>query len=219
MRLCAVKRLRVVLLVLWVAALASQPVVLTNAGITKEARQSGSIGKKRLAAWKAMLTNARYQVLPERAKLKLVNDFMNRTPFVEDIIHWKKEDYWATPIEFLETNGGDCEDFAIAKYFTLRALGIPDAKLGITYVINRYTREAHMVLAYFASPGAEPLILDNLHATILPARRRAELIPVYRFNSSRLWLATEETGHAQHVSTSDRMGRWQELQARMRTAM
>jgi predicted transglutaminase-like cysteine proteinase len=217
--LCSVKRFHVSLLLVAVAALAAQPVILTRAEISKEARQTGSTGKKRLAAWRAMLSDPRYKAIPERTRLKLVNDFMNKTPFVDDIVHWKKQDYWATPAEFLETNGGDCEDFAIAKYFTLRALGIPDEKLGITYVINRYTQGAHMVLAYFPSPGAEPLILDNLQKTILPARRRADLIPVYRFNSSKLWLATEQTGGAQHVSTSDRIGRWQHLQARMSAEM
>ena len=54
--------------------------------------------------------------------------------FIDDIIHWNKVDYWATPIEFLASHGGDCEDFAIAKYFTLIQLGIPEEQLTLTYV-------------------------------------------------------------------------------------
>ena len=95
---------------------------------------------------------------------------MNQTPFVSDIQHWGKTDYWATPVEFLSTNGGDCEDYSIAKYFTLRTLGVADDKLRITYVkeLVQYN-EAHMVLAYFPNADDEPLVLDNINKTILPA--------------------------------------------------
>ncbi|MBI4206399.1 MAG: transglutaminase-like cysteine peptidase [Betaproteobacteria bacterium] len=109
---------------------------------------------------------------------------------MDDIIHWGKEDYWATPIEFLSTNAGDCEDFSIAKYFTLRALGVPDDRLRLTYVkeLVQYN-QAHMVVAYFPSPDAEPLVLDNINKTIQPASARSDLLPVYSFNGSNLWLA------------------------------
>ena len=122
------------------------------------------------------MSNPKHRALSERQKLELVNDFMNRTPFKTDQEHWGKVDYWATPVEFLSTNGGDCEDFSIAKYFTLRALGVADDKLQITYVKEtRVYNEAHMVLAYFATPDAEPLILDNINKTIQPASNRGDL--------------------------------------------
>jgi len=70
-------------------------------------------------AWQQMLGSARG--LTEMRQLEVVNDFFNRQiPFVEDIVHWRQHDYWATPMETLTSNGGDCEDLAIAKYFTLK---------------------------------------------------------------------------------------------------
>lgn len=219
MRLVAARWLRIVLLVASVAAFAAEVVAITDAQIAKLAQQFGPIAKARLTAWKGVLTNPKNKKLSEREKLTLVNDFMNQTPFVDDLAHWGKEDYWATPIEFLSTNGGDCEDFSIAKYFTLRELGVPDDKLRITYVKELVIyNQAHMVLAYFPTPDAEPLVLDNINKTIQPASTRTDLLPVYSFNGSGLWLAKEQTGRGQSVGGSDRIGHWRDLQSRMRAA-
>lgn len=220
MRALAARWLRVVLLVASVAAFAAELVVITDPQIAKLAQQFGPVAKTRLTAWKDILTNPKYKKLPERQKLELVNDFMNQTEFVSDLQHWGKEDYWATPIEFLSTNGGDCEDFSIAKYYTLRALGVPDDKLRITYVKELVIyKEAHMVLAYFPTPDDEPLVLDNIRKVIQPASARTDLLPVYSFNGSGLWLAKEQTGRGQSVGGSDRIGHWRDVQARLRAAM
>lgn len=219
MRLFDLRRwLRVALLVVSLAALAQQIVGITPEQIARLGAQFGPIAKSRLTGWREILTDPKYKALPERKKLEVVNDFMNLTQFVDDLKHWGKEDYWATPIEFLATDGGDCEDFSIAKYFTLRALGVPDEKLRITYVkeIVIYN-QAHMVLAYFPTPDAEPLVLDNINPTILPASRRTDLIPVYSFNGSGLWLAKEQSGRGL-AGGSDRIGHWRDLQARLRAA-
>lgn len=220
MRALAARWLRIALLVASVAALAAELVVITDAQIAKLAQQFGPVAKSRLTAWKDILTNPKYKRLPEQQKLELVNDFMNQTEFIDDIKHWGKEDYWATPIEFLSTNGGDCEDFSIAKYYTLRALGVADDKLRITYVKELVIyNQAHMVLAYFPTPDAEPLVLDNIRKVIQPASARTDLLPVYSFNGSGLWLAKEQTGRGQSVGGSDRIGQWRDLQARLRAAM
>ena len=220
MRVFAARWLRILLLVASVAALAAEVVVITDAQIAKLAQQFGPVAEERLTAWKDILTNPKYKRLSEQEKLEFVNNFMNQTRFVDDIQHWGKEDYWATPIEFLSTNGGDCEDFSIAKYFTLRALGVPDEKLRITYVKELVIyNQAHMVLAYFPTPDSEPLVLDNINKTIQPASTRTDLLPVYSFNGAGLWLAKEQTGRGQSVGGSDRIGHWRDLQARMRAAM
>ncbi|OGA45721.1 MAG: sulfate adenylyltransferase [Betaproteobacteria bacterium RIFCSPLOWO2_12_FULL_62_13] len=220
MRVFAARWLRILLLVASVAALAAEVVVITDAQIAKLAQQFGPVAEERLTAWKDILTNPKYKRLSEQEKLEFVNNFMNQTRFVDDIQHWGKEDYWATPIEFLSTNGGDCEDFSIAKYFTLRALGVPDEKLRITYVKELVIyNQAHMVLAYFPTPDSEPLVLDNINKTIQPASNRTDLLPVYSFNGAGLWLAKEQTGRGQSVGGSDRIGHWRDLQARMRAAM
>ena len=219
MRVFAARWLRILLLLASLAALAAELVVITDAQIAKLAQQFGPVARNRLTSWKEILTAPKYKKMSEREKLELVNDFMNQTTFIDDIKHWGKEDYWATPIEFLSTNGGDCEDFSIAKYFTLRALGVPDDKLRITYVKELVIyNQAHMVLAYFPTPDDEPLVLDNINKTIQPASKRSDLLPVYSFNGSGLWLAKEQTGRAQSVGGSDRIGHWRDLQARLRAA-
>ncbi len=201
-------------------AFAQEVVVITDAQIAKLAESFGPVARERLTSWRTLMNNPKNRVLNDRQKLELVNDFMNRTTFKSDREHWGKEDYWATPVEFLSTNGGDCEDFSIAKYFTLRAIGVADDKLQITYVKEiKVYNEAHMVLAYFATADAEPLILDNINKAIQPASTRTDLIPVYSFNGSGLWLAKEQTGRGQSVGSSDRIGHWKDLQTRMKSAM
>ena len=209
------------LVALSLAALAVELDTITDPQIGKLAQQFGPTAKTRLSDGRTLVTTPKNKALQqEREKLELVNDFMNRTPFVADAQHWGKEDYWATPVEFLSTHGGDCEDFSIAKYFALRSLGVPDEKLRITYVKEIVVyNEAHMVLAYFPAPDAEPLVLDNINKTIRPASTRTDLVPVYSFNGSGLWLAKDQTGRGQSVGGSDRIGHWRDVQARLKAAL
>ena len=139
-----------------------------------------------------------------------VNDFVNQFDFVDDIVHWRQQDYWATPLQTLVTQGGDCEDFSIAKYFTLSAMGMSEDKLRLTYVKALTINKAHMVVSYFDSPKSEPLILDNLNSRILPASQRQDLLPVYSFNGDGLWLAKREQS-GQYVDDSSRISLWQKL--------
>ncbi len=175
-------------------------------------QQYGIRAKSRLLAWQALIRSDSSETDGE--KLKKVNDFFNKIRFVDDKIHWKKKDYWATPVEFLSTNGGDCEDFSLAKYFTLKALGVHESKLNLTYVKALELNQAHMVLTYYATPQAEPLVLDNLIQDIRPASKRRDLLPVYSFNGSGLWLA-KVRGKGQRVGDSDRLKLWQDLLKRM----
>ena len=147
-------------------------------------------------------------------KLQKVNIFFNKLEFVDDRIHWGKEDYWATPVEFLASGGGDCEDFALAKYFTLKAIGVEEQKLNMTYVKALRLNQAHMVVTYYSTSGAVPLVLDNLVTDIEPATKRKDLLPVYSFNGSGLWLAKARS-RGQMVGKSDRLKLWQELLQRM----
>ena len=176
----------------------------------------GQAAKERLTAWAQLVAAGRQGT--EREKLELVNAFFNQTPFVSDIEHWGREDYWATPSEMLASNGGDCEDFSISKYFTLLALGVPMNRLRITYVKARNwnpVNQAHMVLTYYPSPSAVPLVLDNLIPEIKLATERPDLLPVYSFNGSGLWLAkVRGTGKAV-AGGSGNISLWRDLTARI----
>ena len=148
-------------------------------------------------------------------KLVAVNDFFNTVDFVDDKKHWGQEDYWATPIEFIASNGGDCEDFTIAKYFSLVEVGLSKDKLRLMYVTATEPAQAHMVLAYYETPKAIPLVLDNLNKRILPANKRKDLIPIYSFNGDGLWLAKEQ-GRGRMMQQGGNNKLWQELNERIR---
>lgn len=172
----------------------------------------GSPARQRLIEWEHLIS--RDASASDLEKLEKVNMFFNRIDFVSDELLWKKEDYWATPIEFLMHNAGDCEDFSIAKYFTLKKLGIDENKLNLTYVKALELNQSHMVVTYFETPEAEPLVLDNLVNEIKPASARDDLLPVFSFNGIGLWLA-KERGRGKMVGSSDRYRRWQDLLNRM----
>ena len=182
--------------------------------ITAIGQKYGQTAASRVQKWRGILLSD--PQVDESHKLELVNRFFNSLPFVSDQEHWGKMDYWATPTEFLATNGGDCEDFAIAKYLTLREIGVPAERLRITYVKAMTLNQAHMVLTYYPTPDAEPLVLDNLQPDIKPASQRQDLIPVYSFNGDNLWLAKELTGRSQLVGASDRISLWKDLLRRMK---
>ncbi len=180
--------------------------------LNEVSQEYGEFARRRLVSWQQLIREN--GALSEYEKLEKVNAFFNRLQFVDDIIHWKKNDYWATPVEFLATDGGDCEDFALAKYFTLKALGVEESKLNLTYVKAIRYNQAHMVLTYYAKPDQIPLVLDNLIPEILPANQRKDLLPVYSFNGSGLWLA-KSRGKGEKVGSSERLKRWQDLLKRM----
>jgi hypothetical protein len=71
-----------------------------------------------------------------------------------------------------------------------------------------------MVLTYFSSPSAEPLVLDNLVGIVKPASERQDLIPIYSFNGTGLWLA-KQRGRGKLAGSSSRLKRWQDLLERM----
>lgn len=173
----------------------------------------GNLGaaRQRIQAWEALIKSS--TELTEQDKLNEVNRFFNRQiRFVDDIQLWGVNDYWATPIEMLVKGAGDCEDYSIAKYFTLRRLGIPSDKLRITYVKALNYNQAHMVLTYYASPSAEPLVLDNLINQIKPASQRKDLLPVYAFNAEGLYLP----GSSSRKSDTKKLSRWQDILKKMR---
>jgi predicted transglutaminase-like cysteine proteinase len=171
-----------------------------------------SEAEKRVASWKELI--ATKQNITEDRKLLLVNDFINRLIFVDDIDHWGQQDYWATPLETISSGGGDCEDFAIAKYFTLKYLHVSDERMRITYVKALNINKPHMVLTYFLTPESEPLVLDNLDEEIKPSSQRTDLLPIYSFNAGGLWVAKKRDSE-EYVGNSDNISLWQKLLVKM----
>ncbi|MDD1795752.1 transglutaminase-like cysteine peptidase [Enterovibrio makurazakiensis] len=180
--------------------------------VNKVASFYGERAGKRVTAWRNVVADAAN--LSEQEKLAAVNNFFNQLYFVNDIDLWGKKDYWATPLEFLGSAAGDCEDFSIAKYFTLRELGVDDKKLRLVYVKAIKLNQFHMVVAYYPTASSEPVLLDNIDPEIKKASKRRDLLPVYSFNGSRLWLM-KERGKGELAGKSSRLGLWNDLRARM----
>ena len=158
----------------------------------------------------------------ESDKLKRINDFFNRAIlFEDDQSIWNQSDYWATPLETMGQGRGDCEDFAIAKYFSLRDAGVPTGKLRLVYVKARIngpggpSLQAHMVLAYYPAPNAEPLVLDNLVPEIKPASQRGDLQPMFSFNSEAIWTGVAE--NSKKGAGTGQLSRWEDLLKRARS--
>jgi predicted transglutaminase-like cysteine proteinase len=157
----------------------------------------------------------------DERRLDTVNRYFNeRVAFATDLEVWGQEDYWATPLETLSKGRGDCEDYVIAKYFSLLAAGVLPERLRLVYVRAMVAAPgrpavslAHMVLAYSARPGDDALILDNLRADIRPASQRPDLSPVFSFNAVGLWQGADGPTAGDPVA---RLSRWRELLEKVR---
>ena len=175
----------------------------------------GAAGVQRLGQWLAMLTAQKSRPLSQQ--LPAVNEFWNRAGVqTEDSMLWAQPDYWATPLETLGKGAGDCEDYVIGKYFSLLRLGVPGEKLRLIYVRARMggagsTQSiAHMVLGYYETPMAEPLVLDSMVDFLLPSSQRKDLTPVFSFNAQGVYVAGAQP------SSVDRITRWRDLLTRMK---
>ncbi|MDP2152697.1 MAG: transglutaminase-like cysteine peptidase [Methylotenera sp.] len=166
-----------------------------------------------------LLTN-KLKSTSDLEKLTQINNFFNQNIlFADDIDIWGQSDYWATPLEFVGIGAGDCEDFSISKYVFLKAAGVPNEKLRLTYVRAEITENfnkkirAHMVLSYYATPQSEPLILDNLVPQISAASNRKDLSPVFSFNDKGLWVGNSTKPKSDSQSN---LSKWRDVLARMR---
>lgn len=121
----------------------------------------------------------------DQEKLEGVNDFVNSLKYVEDKNNYGLSDYWATPLEFL-ANGGDCEDFAIAKYASLRALGFAPDQLRIAVVEDEVRRVPHAILIVYSDDRA--FVLDNQDKTVRLASDIDRYTPIFSINTKSWWL-------------------------------
>jgi predicted transglutaminase-like cysteine proteinase len=133
--------------------------------------------------WRAFLETQREEA--PREQLEAVNAFVNRHRYVLDKANYGIEDYWATPREFAK-NDGDCEDFAIAKYLSLKALGWNDADLRIVVLLDT-ERMAPNAIAVAYGEG-EAWVLDNQITEVTSSAAVARYRPYYSLNESGWWL-------------------------------
>lgn len=189
--------------------LSSPEFSITKAFLDKIEREYGAFAKRRAFALVQMMNESRDA--DEMGKLEKVNDFFNQTPYASDKATWGESDYWATRYEFIGKDKADCEDYVIAKYFTLKELGVPTSKLFMTYAKSIRYKTAHLVLTYYETPRSVPLVLDNYNYKILPASQRNDLIPIYSFSGDELFNAKQaQIGKIVPASTRQKRP-WNEL--------
>lgn len=188
---------------------ASPHTITSNNTISVDTRaDKNKNGNQRLHEWQLFIQNNRGK--PSRELVALVNAYFNRLSFIEDVNLWRQDDYWATPYEVLREGAGDCEDHAIAKYFTLRSLGIPNEQLQIAFVrvkrkvtdnnetIANLKSGEHMVLLYIpprvgSQDDNQALVLDNLSDRIVTISDSIDYELGYSFNSEKVWVWKDNT--------------------------
>ena len=150
--------------------------------------------------------------------LNRVNLRINRLKKISDLNNWQRDDYWTTPAELFERGGGDCEDFAIAKYFLLLEHGVPESRLKLMFskVFNGSTGmiEPHLVLLYQHDADAELLVLDSIRNDVQPLSHRRDLIPVAAFDQHQHW--SFSNGHWIDVKNANDISPWLALLQRWR---
>lgn len=201
-------------ILLVISVRASALTTVEQKAITFSHNNFGQRAGLRIKAWFELAHSL--QNNPLNTQLEKVNSFFNQLVFIDDIKLWGKADYWATPVQFLNAGGGDCEDFSIAKYSTLRNLGIDDKKLRLIYVKSLTLNQFHMVVAYYETPSSVPLILDNIDGEIKPATQRSDLVPVYSFNATNLWITKGGATGSQAILAGDvsNLSMWNNLRQR-----
>lgn len=140
---------------------------------------------ERISDWKNELQQ--YKGLSLKAMADRVNDKVNKVKYIGDNKNWGKSDYWATPVEFLG-RGGDCEDYAIAKYIALRSLGVPEERMRLAIVHDTYKDIPHAVLVVYTNDGT--FILDNQNSSMLNGDSPGRYRPIYSINRQAWWLHT-----------------------------
>lgn len=121
-------------------------------------------------------------------QLQFISAFFNNRRSISDLENYGEEEYWATPEEFLE-RGGDCEDFALAKYLALRYFGWPEEDLWLLLVENKQEDNRHAALA--ARRDGKMFILDNLsrpaYLLLTEEQFMQSFSPLYAINSYGIW--------------------------------
>ncbi|MDB2594628.1 transglutaminase-like cysteine peptidase [Porticoccaceae bacterium] len=139
-------------------------------------QEYGESAQTRLRQWQQIVNYAIGK--PKIEQLALANNFINQAQFIDSPYYQDGFDFRLSPMAFLILGAGDSEEFSIAKYFTLREMGIHSNKLRLTYTEIQANNASHMVLAYYGADDAEPLVLDYLDKTVRPMSQRQDIRPI-----------------------------------------
>ena len=128
--------------------------------------------------------------------LAALNAAVNQVPYKSDFLLWGQGDYWAKPTEFFD-RGGDCEDYAIAKYVALRNAGYAAQDLRLVVLYDRLRGQVHAGLTLRS--GVELLFLDSVTDEIRPWPEVVGYQPIYSLNESGLWFHLESDAELERL--------------------
>ena len=134
-------------------------------------------------SWRSFLTFLKGK--SAQRQIAEINVYMNKSPYITDIINWGVPDYWTTVRQFFNKDG-DCEDYAIAKYMSLKSLGFDAEKMRVVVVHDTNLDIPHAVLV--VSIGGERLILDNQISYVVKEKAVLHYRPYYSINETAWWL-------------------------------
>lgn len=178
-------------------------------------QQSAGVVTDLKVQWGAMI--AELAEVPVQHQLERIQEFFSGVVPTSDQSAWGQKDYWASPDELLAKGKGDCEDIAIAKYFTLRQLGVADEKLRLMFArrMNAFSGriEPHLVLA-FDDDQHGWVVLDNLVSAVSPMDERRDLMFEFGFNADSIW-EYRRAGQFARLGSSGQVVRWADMTARM----
>lgn len=132
----------------------------------------------KLREWKDFLESLKSR--PVLEKIRAVNEFLNHYPYIEDVAN-----YWKTPYEFQRLSG-NCKDYAIAKFMSLRALGLSNDVMRITVLRDlNLGGIIHAILV--VSVDGKTYILDNQIKQVVSTDKVYHYVPIYSINEEHWW--------------------------------
>lgn len=152
---------------------------------------------------------------PIEKKLNYINSFYNKILPIQDSRKYKSDDYWSTPKEFLIQGNGDCEEYAISKYFALKEIGVEANKLFLSVVKVKGSTNYHMVLLYLENKKSMPLVLDNLSFKVLSFDKRTDLIPKFIFNENEAYILKNKKIYKKAKINWGKDNKWENLLKRI----
>jgi predicted transglutaminase-like cysteine proteinase len=133
--------------------------------------------------WLNVITSLKNK--PAKVQMDVINRHLNQYAYITDMVNWQQDDYWATIKQFFSKDG-DCEDYAIAKYFSLKELGFRADQLRIVIVQDNNLNIAHAVLAVYLDNKI--WILDNQTSHVINDDKIVHYQPLYSINEKAWWL-------------------------------
>ncbi len=142
--------------------------------------------------WFSQFDSLKHKSIEEKATAveKAANAYIT---YASDNDFYQSEEYLASPLETIMNKKGDCEDYAILKYYALRYLGVPAENMYLVFVPQSGPEGHAILLVNTNGPGQTPdyLDLDNHRDTSLKRGKDLPYKAYYLINETGYWVTPE----------------------------